>query len=249
MTSLRGPLSTDTTFPQLKSTGNIMIIPMYHAADDTSHGTRDIAQKESEFTEMSRYRHALQHMLQARTTGNLGAICWEVNRTGIRHFHWQWIACPRDIIDKGLVTAAFKLAAEKNQYERFQPCDPEQLLRGRQSDYFRVWIWSPKTHDKQKNGDGNDDRESVDPIARADDLVAGVPEKSQPPPSTKETSMYFELPQDQRFNIQFGRTVMAGLLKLESRADWRAVPSEEGDEARDAEAWKEDLMGFDFAAV
>ena len=59
--------------------------------------------------------------------------------------------------------------------------------------------------------------------------------------------MYFELPQDQRFNIQFGRTVMSSLLKLEHRADWRSVPAEEGDEARDAEAWKEDFGAWDFA--
>ena len=84
-------------------------------------------------------------------------------------------------------------------------------------------------------------------MEHADALVAGADERSIIPPNTTETSMYFDLPQDQRFNIQFGRTVMSSLLKLEARADWRAVPGGEGDEARDAEAWKEDLTDFDFA--
>ena len=250
VTSLRGPLPDVNTFSQLKSTGNLMIIPMYHAADETAHGRRSKPEIESEFAEMTRYRHALQHMLLARADGELGAVCWEVNRTGIRHFHWQWIACPQDLISKGLVEAAFKIAAEKNDHEKFRSCETNKLLERRQSDYFRVWIWSAKTAmgvNHAKDGDTEQNGHKSSPMEHADALVAGADERSIIPPNTTETSMYFDLPQDQRFNIQFGRTVMSSLLKLEARADWRAVPGGEGDEARDAEAWKEDLTDFDFA--
>ncbi|KAK5097254.1 hypothetical protein LTR70_003739 [Exophiala xenobiotica] len=259
LTSLRGPLPTTATFPHLKSTGNLMIIPMYHAADETAHGRRAPSDLQTEFNEMTRYRHALQHMLLAKANGDLGGVCWEVNRTGIRHFHWQWIACPQAMISKGLVEAAFKVAAEKNSYEKFQACEPDKLLPDRQSDFFRVWIWSaataastsstdPAATDGQAYTNGKDPA-AASPIAQADALAAGQDdtEKLSTPNATTETCMYFELPPDQRFNIQFGRTVMSSLLKLEHRADWRSVPAGEGDEARDAEAWKEDFATWDFA--
>lgn len=242
VTSLRGPLPIESTFPQLKSTGNLMIIPMYHAADESAHGRRARSEIESEFTEMTKYRHALQHMLLARARGDLAAVCWEVNRTGIRHFHWQWIACPQDMVGKGLVEAAFKVAAEKNDYEQFHPCAPDKLLDNRQSDYFRVWIWSTKS--LPTNGHSTNGSTAIE---EADAIAASAEQTSTVPSGSSEMSMYFELPTDQRFNIQFGRTVMSGLLKLEQRADWRSVPMEEGDEGRDAEAWKEDFGEFDFA--
>jgi len=262
LTSLRGPLPTTTTFPTLKSTGNLMIIPMYHAADATAHGRRAPSELQTELNEMTRYRHALQHMLLTKANGDLGAVCWEVNRTGIRHFHWQWIACPEAMISKGLVEAAFKVAAEKNEYEKFRACEPDKLLPDRQSDFFRVWIWSAATVPSSTapataNGDGHLHTNGADPaaaaaaspIAQADAIAAGQDdaEKAGTPTGTTETCMYFELPPDQRFNIQFGRTVMSSLLKLEPRADWRSVPAAEGDEARDAEAWKEDFGQWDFA--
>lgn len=262
LTSLRGPLSTTDTFRNLKSTGNLMIIPMYHAADETSHGRRAAAEIQTEFNEMTRYRHALQHMLLSKAKGELGAVCWEVNRTGIRHFHWQWIACPASLIAKGLVEAAFKITAEKNEHEKFQVCKPDDLLSDRRSDYFRVWIWSPgsaespPTKNETQRGNGTLRGEDTkngnlhsSPITEADAISSGIDIESNSvtPPGTVETSMFFELPQDQRFNIQFGRTVMSSLLKLEHRADWRSVPAADGDEARDAEAWKEDFAQHDFA--
>lgn len=261
LTSLRGPLPTLTTFPLLKSTGNLMIIPMYHAAEETAHGRRAASELQTEFDEMTHYRRALQHMLVSKCRRELGAVCWEVNRMGIRHFHWQWIACPNTLITKGLVDGAFKIAAEKNDYEKFQACEPDKLLPDRRSDYFRVWIWSPFTASPPANDTPKDDSApglhpstppsaASSPIAQADAISAGIdtdPQARTLPPQSTETSMYLEIPQDQRFNIQFGRTVMASLLKLEHRADWRSVPVEEGDEARDAEAWKEDLGEWDFA--
>lgn len=236
---------------------------MYHAADETAHGRRAQAELQTEFDEMTHYRHALQHMLLAKAKGELGAICWEVNRTGIRHFHWQWIACPQEMISKGLVEAAFKVAAEKNEYEKFRASEPDKLLPDRTSDYFRVWIWSASSSSSMSatatngtsNANGNTDAKpslpinaaSASPIARADALASGQDEKSSTPPGTTETSMYFDLPPDQRFNIQFGRTVISSLLKLEHRADWRSVVAEDGAEAKDAEAWKEDFGQWDFA--
>lgn len=255
MTSLRGPLPLPDTFPQLQSTGNLMIIPMYHAADEIAHGGRPALERQTEFEEMSHYRHALHHMLveknQASPQTELGAVCWEVNRTGIRHFHWQWIACPASLIHQGLVKAAFELLAEKNEHEPFKQCSPDQLVADRTSDYFRVWIWSPSSaHANGSSGSINTSNHHS-PVAEADALAAGhdTPSASTDavPPSTAEMSMYFPISNDQRFNIQFGRTVMAGLFKLEHRADWKSVDTEQGDEARDAEAWKQDFGKFDFA--
>lgn len=256
MTSLRGPLPLADTFPQLKSTGNLMIIPMYHAADEIAHGSRPVSERQTEFTEMSRYRYALYYMLaeknQAYPQQELGAVCWEVNRTGIRHFHWQWLACPASLIHQGLVKAAFEVLAEKNEHEPFKSCPPDRLLTDRTSDYFRVWIWSTSpSHSISNDDDSKRLSDHHSPIADADALAAGQDISSSSysavPPHTTETSMYFPIPHDQRFNIQFGRTVMAGLFNLEHRADWKSVGTGPGDEARDAEAWKDDFGKFDFA--
>jgi hypothetical protein len=164
---------------------------------------------------------------------------------------------PSSLISKGLVDAAFKISAEKNEHEKFQTCAPDELLSDRHCDYFRVWIWSPhaakpsasKDVSNVDNNSTSNGKTTSSPITDADAISSGIDidPKSLTPAGTIETSMYFELPQDQRFNIQFGRSVMASLLKLEHRADWRNVPAGEGDEARDAEAWKEDFTGYDFA--
>lgn len=57
------------------------------------------------------------------------------------------------------------------------------------------------------------------------------------------------LPIDQsfRFDLQFGRKVLAKLLGLEGRVDWKACAQETGEEERDANAFKEAFKEFDFS--
>lgn len=230
VTTQRGPLSTMSTFPQLSSSGHAMIIPHYHAADELAHGKRSVQEVGNEFTEMNKFRMALSKMVGCKSQGQLGTVCWEVHRNGIRHHHWSLIACHADKIKNGLVDAAFKVSREQHEYPALEKCDPESQLSS-QTDYFRVWTWvsNPVEMADQTNGDG------------AEDQKVGT-----------STSMFFPLSEDLKFNIWFGREVMAGLLKLEDRVNWmhallRKDGSEQVAEEEDAEGLKRDFEEFDFA--
>ncbi|KAL2416740.1 hypothetical protein ABEF95_004394 [Exophiala dermatitidis] len=228
VTASRGPLPLPSTFPQLSFTGHVMIIPYYHAADELAQGKRPTEEMANEFKEMNRFRKALSTMIGTKSQGHLGTVCWEVNRTGIRHHHWQLMACQAEQVKKGLVEAAFKVAGERHEHPPFQPCDPDSPLPQR-SDYFRVWTWV------------SDPVETADHTNGSDENDFGV---------TK--SMYFPLPNEQRFNIWFGREVMAGLLQLENRVNWmdallRKDGSEQLAEEEDAQGLRTDFEEFDFA--
>ena len=230
VTVMRGSLPKQDTFPQLSSTGHAMIIPLYHAADEAQHGQRTSEELQKEFDEMNKYRKAINRMIEAKAGGSLGSVCYEVNRTGIRHFHWQVLPIAADKIRRGLVEGAFKLARETSKYEAFKDCKPDKLLEQR-SDFFRVWTWAPSS----------DPVERADQKANGDDGDGGV---------TK--SMFFPIPGNASFNVNFGREVMAGLLQLEDRINWRDAMLANEDEERkaeeaDAEGFKLDFADYDFA--
>jgi hypothetical protein len=230
VTAMRGPLPLKNTFPDLSFTGHAMIIPIFHAEDEMQGGQRAIEDLQREFTEMTKYRKALSKMFVSKSDGRLGAVCYEVNRTGIRHFHWQVLPVEAEKIRRGLIEGAFKLASEKHKYEAFQECDPEKLLEQR-SDFFRVWTWIP----------------TADPVARADAEANG-----EDGDVGVIKCMYFPIPGSARFNVSFGREVMAGILQLEDRVDWwRTLLPDEAEERKveeaDAEGLKEDFAEFDFA--
>lgn len=50
-----------------------------------------------------------------------------------------------------------------------------------------------------------------------------------------------------RFDVQFGRRVMAKLMGMEKRMDWRGCGQTEKEERRDAEAFKAVFRRFDFS--
>lgn len=228
VTASRGPLPLPSTFPQLSFSGHVMLVPYYHAADELAQGKRAVEEVAAEFQEMTKFRKALSKMIGLKSQGQLGAVCWEVNRTGIRHHHWQLTACHAELVKKGVVESAFKVSREKHEYPAFKSCKPDTELPER-SDYFRVWTWVSNPVEMADHANGNDESE------------VGV---------TK--SMYFPLPADQKFNIWFGREVMAGLLQLENRVNWmdallRKEGSEQLAEEEDAQGLREDFEEFDFA--
>ena len=63
----------------------------------------------------------------------------------------------------------------------------------------------------------------------------------------REKEMVMSLPTDARFDLQFGRRVMAKLLGLESRLQWRDCGQSEDEEKKDAEAFKAAFKDFDFS--
>jgi hypothetical protein len=86
-----------------------------------------------------------------------------------------------------------------------------------EGDYFRVWIWKP-SEEAEKEKD-----------------------------ESTETSLILPLSRDFRFDLQFGRTVMAKILNLENRINWRDDTQSQEEEAADAEAFKKAFQKFDFS--
>ncbi|RUS21953.1 CwfJ C-terminus 1-domain-containing protein-like protein [Endogone sp. FLAS-F59071] len=60
------------------------------------------------------------------------------------------------------------------------------------------------------------------------------------------TSLVYIIKPQERFNLQFGRIVLAKILGTPDRADWKACPQSEDEEKRDAQAFKNAFREFDF---
>ena len=134
------------------------------------------------------------------------------------------------LIDKGLVEAAFKVEADNEKYPLFKPKEIGDG-KGEKSDYFRVWIWRPAQSiatqpSNEEHGNGTDD-----------------PADS----AGKEISLILPLSSSFRFDLQFGRRVMAKLLGLEKRVNWRDCGQDEAEEVADAQAFKKAFREFDFS--
>ncbi|OJD21668.1 hypothetical protein ACJ73_06988 [Blastomyces percursus] len=219
LTTAKGPLPTSTTFPSLGFPGHMLIIPLTHSP--TFDANTELDSQAATVEEMQRYRASLHDMLDDRSNGELGAVTWEVSRASGIHIHWQFLPIPSNLISRGLVEAAFKVEAENLCYPKFEKNDKTTLGKG---DYFRVMIWDPAK--KALNGD---EKEGT------------VGE------SGLETTLILPLSPEFRFDLQFGRRVMAKLLGLEKRMNWRDDVQSEKEETADAEAFKKAFEKFDFS--
>ena len=129
------------------------------------------------------------------------------------------------MVKKGLVEAAFKVEAENERYPTFKNKEIGDGT-GEQGDFFRVWIWRPSG--------------GVD--ATLDGEVEGEAEDKG-----EEKELVLPLSEGFRFDLQFGRRVMAKLLGLEGRMNWRDCGQSDEEEKRDAEAFKGAFKRFDFS--
>ncbi len=232
LTLAKGPLTTSTTYPTLPLPSHILIIPLAHAP--TLPSITPAESKVATYNEMTRYRHSLQRLLAASSNGALGAVTWEISRAEGIHTHWQFLPVPTDLIKRGLVEAAFKVEAENEKYPAFKT---KEIGDGttEQGDFFRVWIWRP-AEEKKKGGEGNDDDDSDDEDEDEDGKKKVV-----------EKSLVLPLSAAFRFNLQFGRVVMAKLLGLEARVQWRDFVQSDDADRKDAEAFKKAFKAFDFS--
>ncbi|KAJ9665175.1 hypothetical protein H2201_004649 [Coniosporium apollinis] len=221
LTTAKGPLSTSSTYDSLDFPSHILIIPLTHTP--TLAAIRPDDDRRNVYNEMQRYRRALQSMLTVVGGSKLGAVTWEVSRAGGIHTHWQFLPVPIDLIRRGLVEAAFKVEAENERYPAFQKRDVGDGA-DEQSDFFRVLIWSPLG---KASGESNE----------SDELRM----------QGKETPLVLPLDASFRFDLQFGRRVLAKLLGLEKRAHWQDCGQTHEDEVADAEEFKKAFKPFDFS--
>jgi len=229
LTTAKGPLSTSSTYPALNIPAHILIIPLSHSPTLTSISPAET--KISTYKEMHKYRQSLQSLLNSSSKGALGAVTWEVSRAQGIHTHWQFLPVPADLIKKGLVEAAFKVEAENEKYpKKFQT---KEIGDGtiEQGDFFRVWLWRAEGDKGNEDDDGDSDDDEDD-----DDKMKGT-----------EKSLVLPLSAEFRFDLQFGRRVMAKLLGLEGRMNWRDCLQSDADEKKDAEGFKAAFKAFDFS--
>lgn len=141
------------------------------------------------------------------------------------------------MVEKGLVEAAFKVEAENEKYPLFES---KEIGDGSSygGDYFRVWIWRPSPADhtslERKSGAESEPEAANNSVSNGKDQ--GI-----------DKSLVLPLDRDFRFDLQFGRRVMAKLLRLEKRFDWRDCLQEDGEEKKDADLFKDVFAEWDFA--
>lgn len=256
LTTAKGPLPSAQTFPELGFPGHMLIIPFTHTPSLNTVTDREA--RVSTYTEMQRYRHALQDMLHHRAKEDaLGAVTFEISRANGIHVHWQFVPVAAETVQRGLVEAAFKVEAENLQYPKFE--EPSEDPSSEPGDFFRVWIAAPapQSGDTQnqdstqgQGGDNPPEDTTHDTIQGEDnDPTQGEDKDNQTQRKNKWTdkSLILPLSADFRFDLQFGRRVLAKLMGLEKRIHWKNAVQTVADEEADASAFKEAFKAFDFS--
>lgn len=143
LTTSKGPLTVKSSFPDLSMHSHMLIIPLSHHPTFQAMGDDGPAA----LAQMNRYREALQTMISAKSSGGadgkatLGAVTYEISRTSGVHLQWQFLPVPVEMIQKGMVEAAFDVEAENFRYGSFAK-DDVGIRQAEEGDYFKVMIWS-----------------------------------------------------------------------------------------------------------
>ncbi|PHH56135.1 CWF19-like protein DRN1 [Ceratocystis fimbriata CBS 114723] len=142
----KGPIPTANTFAKdgIDFPCHFLIVPLSHAPTVAGMGPVDDPESDSvrTFTEMTRFRKALENMVATKSSNNLGLVTWEINRARNIHVHWQCLAAPKGLIAKGLVEAGFHVEAENLKFPPFKVQDLSLAEQAEAGDYFRIWITS-----------------------------------------------------------------------------------------------------------
>ncbi|KAF2687677.1 CwfJ domain-containing protein [Lentithecium fluviatile CBS 122367] len=208
LTTAKGPLSSSHTFPKLGFPCHLLIIPFTH---QSTLSAIEEEERHATYTEMQKYRAAMNKMLKSQAGEEYGSVTWEVSKHSLPHTHWQYLPAPADLIRKGLLEAAFKALAENLHWPTFAKEDIGDGFE-ETSDFFRVLIWDPKN------------------------------------PEEKQTSLVLRFDEKIKFHLQFGREVLAKLLRLDDRVDWRDCGQTQADEEKDVENFKKAFKEFDFTS-
>ncbi len=228
LTAARGPLPAPDTYPELRGSSHLLIIPLSHCPRLSD--IPEPAVRSSTVAEMHRYRRALQSMVDRESNGKLGAVTWEVSRQQGIHAHWQFLPVSNEMIEKSLVEAAFKVEAENERYPAFEVVkskDEESMTDER--DSFKLWVAGRGLRAARTTANGNQD------------------EGSSTTSQVQEKCLLLPLPTDMRFDLQFGRRVMAKLLVLQDRINWKDCLQSTTEETEDVENFKLAFRDFDFS--
>ncbi|KAL8366976.1 hypothetical protein RB595_009159 [Gaeumannomyces hyphopodioides] len=227
----KGPLPSAQTFADqgLNFPGHLIMVPLPHAPMLTTAGMGP-DEAAGAFKEMTRFREALQAMIATRSGRRLGSVAWEINRKRGIHAHWQLMPVPADMVrsaaggDKtggpSLVEAAFAVEAENLKLPKLEMRD-FGIGDEVEGDFFRVWLYA------EDDGGGSEDSMGGRVIS-------------------KMLLMRFD--ENVRFDLQFGRRVVAKLLGLEDRLKWQDCEQTQEEETKDTEEFRKAFKDWDFTA-
>ena len=240
LTTAKGPLPTHETYTSLSHPCHVLIISMSHSP--TFASISDPAERKRTYEEMQRYRDSLNTMIREKGKGELGSVTFEVSRASGVHLHWQYLPVSKELILRGLVEAAFKVEAENEKYPLFRPGDIGDGA-SENSDFFRVWIWSPGVSSKMEDVDT---KATTNGTSDGDGAEAKKGIEQNGTSGSVEKCLVLPIDMSFRFSLNFGRQVMAKLMGLDSRFDWRECAQDVEEEKQDAEAFKALFKDFDF---
>ncbi|KAB5580187.1 cwfJ domain-containing protein [Coniochaeta sp. 2T2.1] len=171
------------------------------------------------FAEMSRFKEAIQAAVSSRSGRRLGGVTYEINRGRGIHAHWQFCPVPAEMVSKGLVEAAFRVEAENQKMPKFEVKDFAVPPEEEGGMGDFLRVWIWAEEDDEEGG-----------------KIVG-----------KTLVMRFD--ESVRFDLQFGRRVLAKLLRLEGRMVWQDIGQGVDEETRDAQAFREAFRKWDFTLV
>ena len=146
--------------------------------------------------------------------------------------------------DLGAVTWEVSRASGVHIHWQFLPVSSDLVKKGLVEAAFRVEAENEKypNLNAKEIGDGSGENNDYFRvwIWRAGDGDTDEDEGT-------EKSLVLPLSSNFRFDVQFGRRVLAKLLQLERRLDWKDCLQSQADEVADAEAFKKAFKEFDFS--
>ncbi|CAL3973098.1 hypothetical protein PZA11_005423 [Diplocarpon coronariae] len=140
----------------------------------------------------------------------------------------------------GAITYEISKSNGVHTHWQFLPMPEETIRKGLVEAAFRVEAENNQypAFENRDPGIGRDDND----FFRV--WIWSPPSDSEPNGSTKCLTLPFD--DSIRFNLQFGRTVLAKLLGLEKRVQWRDCAETETEEKKYIEAFKKAFKAFDF---
>lgn len=217
LTAAKGPLTTPTSFPSLKCPAHILIIPLAHSSTLTA--IPDPESRTSTLAEMHRYRGALQNYLS--------------NRYSVGQEEEKEEAL-------GSVTWELSRRSGVHLHWQFLPVPAALVAKGLVEAAFKVEAENegyPPFHPSSSFSEEGDHFR----------IWIWRPSSTKLEGEGEENVLTLPIATESRFDAQFGRRVMAKLLRLEKRMDWRDCTEGSEEERRDAEVFKEGFKRWDFS--
>ncbi|KAF1981198.1 hypothetical protein K402DRAFT_386912 [Aulographum hederae CBS 113979] len=141
----------------------------------------------------------------------------------------------------GAVTWEVSRAGGVHTHWQFLPIASEMVRKGLVEAAFKVEAENVK-YPAFVNKDVGDGAGEEDDFFRV--LIWAPKEEGR---EAEETALTLPLDPSFRFDLQFGRRVLAKLLGLESRTHWMDCGQEEAEETKDVDSFKEAFKGYDFS--